>query len=457
MAGQQYSITVQATDPGGRFSQAILDVVVVSGPNSGGPVFSQDRYDTQVSEGAAVKSTVITLTAEDPEKDDVTYSIVEGNTNGDFAIDPKSGAISVARRLDREEISAYTLIVKAADPGNLFTTTSVDIRVTDINDQNPVFLQPAYTFRVEEGLADAYVGTVQARDEDISMNGHITYSLSGSSDFYMDAESGEIRTSRALDFESHHVYKLLVTARDSAPDSRYGTASVTVLVNDVQDEKPVFEKNTYEGSVPENKANYEILQVKARDPDSVSSVTYVIKEGDQTLFAIDSSTGMIRTLAPLDYERTTSYSLIAGTLENEGPDPRAVATVIISVEDQNDVAPIFTSVPLPIRLQDTVPLGTVVTTVVASDGDGTAPGNDIRYEVSGKEKAPTYFLVDPESGFISVKDDLRKEPDSEYRIEITARDMGVPSLSATATLTVYVEHIATVAPDSGLGFADSLY
>lgn len=45
-----------------------------------------------------------------------------------------------------------------------------------------------------------------------------------------------------------------------------------------------------------------------------------------------------------------------------------------------------------------------------------APGSEIRYEVSGKEKAPTYFLVDPESGLISVKDDLRKEPDSEYRV-----------------------------------------
>ena len=44
-----------------RFSQAILDVVVIAGPNSGGPVFAQDRYDAQVSEGAAVKSTIITL------------------------------------------------------------------------------------------------------------------------------------------------------------------------------------------------------------------------------------------------------------------------------------------------------------------------------------------------------------------------------------------------------------
>ncbi|KAF8774708.1 Cadherin-99C like protein [Argiope bruennichi] len=456
-AGQQYSITVQATDPGGRFSQGILDVVVVAGPNAGGPVFPQDRYDAQVSEGAAVGSTVITLTAEDPEKDEITYSLIEGNVNGDFAIDPKSGILSVARRLDREEVSAYALVVKASDPSNLFSTTTLDIRVTDINDQNPVFLQSEYIFRVDEGQADAYVGTVQAKDDDISLNGQIRYSVSQSSDFRIDPQTGEIRTLRALDFESQPSHRLMVMARDSAPDSRFGTAAVTILVTDVQDEKPLFEKSLYEAMVPENKANYEVIQLKARDPDSVSSVTYVIKEGAEDLFEIDAVTGIIRTMQPLDYERRASYNLLVGTMENDGPDPRATATVAISIIDANDVAPIFTSVPLPIRLQDTVPLGTVVTTVVASDADGTAPGNEVRYEVTGKEKAPTYFLVDPVSGLISVKDDLRKEPDSEYRIEVTAKDLGIPSLSATATLTVYVEHIATPAPDSELGFADSIY
>ncbi|GFS75615.1 cadherin-99C, partial [Nephila pilipes] len=415
-AGQQYSITVQATDPGGRFSQAILDVVVIAGPNAGGPVFPQDRYDAQVSEGAAVKSAIITLTAEDPEKDEITYSITEGNINGDFSIDPKSGTISVARRLDREEVSAYTLVVKASDPSNLFSTTTVDVRVTDINDQNPIFQQPEYTFRVEEGQADAYVGTVQARDDDIGLNGEISYSLSGSNDFRIDSQTGEIRTFRALDFESQHSHRLMVMARDSAPDSRFGTAAVTVLINDVQDEKPLFEKSVYEASVPENKANHVVTQVKARDPDSVSSVTYVIKDGAEDLFEMDAVTGIIRTLKPLDYEKRSTYSLLIGTMENEGPDQRATATVAISVIDENDVAPVFTSVPLPIRLQDTVPLGTVVTTVVASDADGTAPGSEIRYEVTGKEKAPTYFLVDAVSGLISVKDDLRKEPDSEYRV-----------------------------------------
>lgn len=42
--------------------------------------------------------------------------------------------------------------------------------MTDINDQNPVFLQTDYTFRVDEGMADAYVGTVQVRSLNTVIN-----------------------------------------------------------------------------------------------------------------------------------------------------------------------------------------------------------------------------------------------------------------------------------------------
>ena len=52
----------QAADRGGRQSQTIVEVAVVPGPNSGGPVFRQSLYDADVSEGARVGSTVLTVT-----------------------------------------------------------------------------------------------------------------------------------------------------------------------------------------------------------------------------------------------------------------------------------------------------------------------------------------------------------------------------------------------------------
>lgn len=61
-AGEQYSITVQATDKGGKYSQTIVEVNVIPGPNTRSPVFQQPVYEVQVSEGASINSTVATIT-----------------------------------------------------------------------------------------------------------------------------------------------------------------------------------------------------------------------------------------------------------------------------------------------------------------------------------------------------------------------------------------------------------
>lgn len=60
-AGDQYSLTVQATDRGGLYSQAIVEVTISPGPNTQSPIFEQNIYDIEVSEGATINSTVTTV------------------------------------------------------------------------------------------------------------------------------------------------------------------------------------------------------------------------------------------------------------------------------------------------------------------------------------------------------------------------------------------------------------
>jgi hypothetical protein len=50
------------------------------------------------------------------------------------------------------------------------------------------------------------------------------------------------------------------------------------------------------------------------------------------------------------------------------------------IQDRNDVAPVYSSLPRPVRLRSTVPIGQVVTTVIAVDSDGTAPNNQVNYK-----------------------------------------------------------------------------
>ncbi|BES91601.1 Cadherin domain [Nesidiocoris tenuis] len=456
-AGEQYSITVQATDSGGKYGQTIVEVNVIPGPNTRSPVFKQSVYEVTVSEGAALNSTVATISASDPENEPVTYSIVSGNDLRQFGINDKTGVISVIRKLDREDLTRYQLLIKAEDEGGLSSTATVNVRVSDINDKNPEFVDQPYEFSVKEGLIGVHVGKVHAIDADEGINANVSYSVPGEVPFTINPQTGVVMTSTSLDYEHQKEYKFVVTAMDGAPEPRIATATVTVHVQDTEDELPVFHQPLYEAKVPENVPDFTVTQVTADDPDTTKRVTYVIKQGPDDLFKIHPNTGVIKTSEGLDYEMESQYTLIVGTLENNTTKPGATTKVIVSVQDVNDIPPVFLNIPRPITLDNNVAIGTKVTTLMATDSDGTSPGNKVRYEIVGRGKAVKYFHIDPDLGMVSVRDDLSKEPDSEYQVDVKAYDLGDPQLSSITSVPIFVRHIKTVHPDVVIGFADDLY
>lgn len=444
-AGEQYSITVQATDIGGLYSQAIVEISVSPGPNTKPPRFIKPVYEVQVSEGAEINSTVAVIKAEDPESDPVRYSISSGNDLRQFSIGQETGVVSVIRKLDREDLTRYQLIIKAEDNGGLASSATVNIKVTDINDKNPEFDESTlpYVFSVEEGKSDIHVGTVHATDADEGINAQISYSIPFEIPFTINVDSGEIRTKIKLDYENQTEYKFVVTAKDGAPDARLGTASVTIKVIDIPDEVPKFSESKIDVKVPENVPDHLIATVKAYDPDTFKEITYNLRQGPGDLFKVDAKTGQIKTIRGLDYEKDKKHELIIGTLENKGNNDGDFIKVIVDVEDRNDIPPVFVSVPEPIIITDDQPIGTVISTMPAIDGDGSSPGNVVRYEMVGRGKALKYFQVDPDSGTIRIRDELRKEEDTEYQIDIRAYDLGEPQLSSVATLPVSVRHLLT--------------
>lgn len=444
LAGEQYSITVQATDIGGLSSQAIVEVSVTPGPNTKPPRFQKPIYEVQVSEGAEINSTVTVVHADDPENDEVVYSIISGNDLRQFAVGQESGVIVVIRKLDRESLTRYQLIVKAEDTGGLSSSATVNIKVTDINDKNPEFDASTlpYIFQVDEGKAQASVGVVHATDADEGINAEITYSIPTDIPFTINATSGEIQTAKELDYETLNEYKFVVTAKDGAPDARLGTASVTVMVLDLPDEVPKFSDARIDVHIPENEENFLVATVQAFDPDSLPEITYVLRKGNAELFKVSPKSGEVRTVKGLDYEAQKQHQLIIGTIENDGNGPGDTVQLIVDVEDRNDLPPRFITVPDPVTVNDDQSIGTIIATLPAIDGDGTSPGNVVRYEIVGRGKAPKYFQVDPDTGAVRIRDELRKEEDTEYQVDIRAYDLGEPQLSSVAPLRVDVHHMS---------------
>ncbi|XP_062702056.1 cadherin-99C-like isoform X1 [Aedes albopictus] len=456
-AGEQYSITVQASDIGGLSSQAIVEVSVTPGPNTKPPRFIKPVYDVQVSEGAEINSTVIVVKAEDPENDPVKYSVTTGNDLRQFSIGKESGVISVIRKLDREDLTRYQLIIRAEDSGGLASSATVNIKVTDINDKNPEFdenLLP-YIFSVDEGKENAIIGSVHATDADEGMNAEITYTIPSDIPFKINSRTGEIRTKSQLDYEKQKEYKFVVTAQDGAPEPRLGTASVTVKVRDVPDEVPRFMESILEVKIPENVPDMVVTTVRAFDPDTKPEITYTLKRGPGDLFKIDARTGLIKTIRGLDYEKDKIHELIIGTLENNGTNPGDYIKIMVEVEDRNDIPPVFVSIPEPININDDLPIGSIVGSMPAVDGDGSSPGNVVRYEMVGRGKALKYFQVDADSGIVRIRDELNKEDDTEYLVDVRAYDMGEPQLSSVSTLPIYVSHIPANPNDSAESRVDA--
>lgn len=187
-----------------------------------------------------------------------------------------------------------------------------------------------------------------------------------------------------------------MTAKDGALDARLGTASVTVRVLDVADEVPRFADTLIEVRVPENLPDYVVAKVHAHDPDTIKEITYTLRRGATDLFRVDAATGQVYTQSQrggLDYERERRHELVIGTLENGGEGPGDTVRILVEVEDRNDVAPVFVTVPEAVTVADDQPIGTVVAAMPAIDGDGTAPSNVVRYEMVGRGKALKYFQV----------------------------------------------------------------
>ncbi|XP_032795630.2 cadherin-99C isoform X2 [Daphnia magna] len=461
-SGEKYTLTLQATDGGGKSSLGLLEVIVIPGPNIKAPAFTKESYEISVDEASPVNSVVYTFQAKDQENDRIIYSIVAGNELGHFKMEKSNGSLLLAETIDREQLSRYVLTVKAEDSGGLSSVAQVMIRVLDSNDRSPEFVDLPYIFRVKENDITGYIGRVHAKDADIEKNGQISYSLPSDPNFVINSQTGELKSKAPLDYETERVHLVVIAAQDSGSQPRVTTATATVVVLDFPDERPKFSQQKYEADVPENIIDFFVTQVQATDMDSESSVTYTIRQGDVDKFRIDPQSGIVRTRRALDYERQAQYVLVIGTIENtEINDPQATTTLFVNVQDRNDVAPVYSSLPRPVRLRSTVPVGQVVTTVIAFDGDGTNPNNQVRYElVNNSNKVGQFFRINAESGVISTRDNLRKDSEREYKLRIRAYDLGKPtSLSTLATVTVLVDHVAPlIAPDvTHMSFSEMTY
>ncbi|XP_020137846.2 protocadherin gamma-A12 isoform X7 [Microcebus murinus] len=368
-----------------------------------------------------------------------------------FALNPRSGSLVTAGRIDREELCLgaiqcqVNLEILMEDKVKIY---GVEVEVRDINDNAPHFPESELEIKINENAATGMRFPLpHAWDPDIGKNSLQSYELSPNTHFSLDVQSGadgikypELVLERALDREEEAAHHLVVTASDGGDPVRTGTARIRVTVLDVNDNAPAFAQSEYRASAPENVAvGTQLLRVNATDADEGANaeVTYSFRYVDHKaaqVFKLDSSLGTISTIGELNHEESGFYEMEVQAIDNAGYSARA--KVLITVLDVNDNAPEVVVTSLTSSVQENSPRGTLIALLNVNDQDSGENG-----KVTCFVRGNLPFKLERSYGnYYSLVTDiiLDREQVPGYNITVTATDQGTPPLSAETHITLNV-------------------
>ncbi|NXT26716.1 CELR2 protein, partial [Syrrhaptes paradoxus] len=343
---RQYVLTIAASD-GTRQDTAQL-VINVTDANTHRPVFQSSHYTVNINEDRPVGTTVVVISATDEDTGEnarITYLMEDSIPQ--FRIAAETGAVTTQMELDYEDQVSYTLAITARDNGipQKSDTTYLEILVSDVNDNAPQFLRDSYQGSVYEDVpAFTSVLQVSATDRDSGLNGRVFYTFQGGDDgdgdFIIESTSGIVRTLRRLDRENVPLYTLRALAVDKGVPAKRTLVEIQVMVLDVNDNPPVFERDEFDIFVEENSPiGLVVARITASDPDEGTNaqIMYQIVEGNiPEVFQLDIFSGELTALTDLDYETKAEYVMV---VQATSAPLVSRATVHVRLRDVNDNSP----------------------------------------------------------------------------------------------------------------------
>nr|XP_056718416.1 protocadherin gamma-B5-like isoform X9 [Euleptes europaea] len=469
---QSFQLTLEAIDGGEQRKTGNAQIQInVTDVNDNFPVFSQELYKTTLRENVPLGSFVLQIVAYDDDEGanaQIMYQFRNIPMNGHqkFSLDPVNGTVTLKGPLDFEETREYTMTIAAKDGGGLVTHCNIEIRVLDENDNSPeVTLVSLFSPVPEDSLPGILIALINVNDKDTGDNGKVTCSLQDHLPFKILASSNnyyKLQTDSPLDREKNSEYNITISATDQGTPPLSTHKTISLLVSDINDNAPSFEKSSYTIYVPENNpSGASIFTVKALDPDvdQNSRITYSILHSNikelpiSSYISINSETGALYAQRSFDYEQFREFQLQVKAQDGGSPPLSSNVTVRVFILDRNDNSPRILSPSQEAKgsaLFEMVPrsseAGYLVTKVVAVDADS---GHNawLSYHVI-QATEPGFFTVGSHTGEIRTSRAFVEKDATKQKLVILVKDNGQLSLSATVTLNlVFAENFQEALPE----------
>ncbi|CAG7831120.1 unnamed protein product [Allacma fusca] len=386
-----------------------------------------------------------------------TFSLVNDGYSDteDFTIDANTGIIRTKNVLNHEKKPFYNLGVVVKDKGipPLETVQNYRVQILEINDHRPTPTRSKFNFKLyENATIGQLVGTVTATDEDNEVDSRkFTYVIARGNihdTFDVDKTTGALLVAKQIKYEvtSHYLLQVQALSSGDVPSSAANYVSVDIDILDVNNNSPHFlQGDPIEIHVAENtRVGSVVWNFTAMDADDgLNGIVHyeILQQYPEETFRINTLTGTMYLQATLDYETQSSYMVVVmATDQALNPLERlnSTTTAHIFVDDQNDNIPRFLS-SQKISVYEVEPSNSVLHTVIAMDLDSGENGRITYSIISGNEAG--YFLLNRDSGQLSLLKSLDREEFDYFSLNVTASDQGSPRNVATQLLQVTLENV----------------
>ncbi len=190
------------------------------------------------------------------------FRIVSGPNHSLFQLNQNNGVLYIGKTMDREELCDQTKVclinlkIVVESPLEIHY---VGVEITDVNDHSPTFPESEQRLEIAENTPPGTRFQIHAaRDPDVGKQSVRSYKPNQNDFFDIEIRDSEeekipfLVLKKPLDREQKSEHSFVLTALDGGSPPKSGSLNLTVTVLDVNDNRPVFSKDTYSVSIYEN-------------------------------------------------------------------------------------------------------------------------------------------------------------------------------------------------------------